>query len=190
MIDRIVLDCDSVIADLLGGLCRHFGRDYPVDLYKSAGRPFRTSYNLDEVWNITQNDIWANVGREFWANLAPLPWAFEMVKLLEDRFGAENICLLTRPVDEDGCIDGKRDWIRKHFPDYVWRCLTGGAKRFCASPRRLLIDDHEDNCKAFREDGGHTFLFPAPWNRRFREEPLDAVKEWIRALETLDKSRL
>lgn len=190
MIDRILLDLDSVLVNLVGGLCARFGWTYPCDLVDSSQRAQQTPYLLDEVFPITQDEIWSNVDRAFWANLDPLPWAFDVVSALESRFGAENVCLLTRPVDKDGCMDGKRDWIKKHLPDYVWRCLTGAAKDFCASPRRLLVDDHEENCKDFRAEGGHVFLFPAPWNRRFREDPWDAIQEWIAALEVLDKSRL
>ena len=190
MIDRVLLDIDSVLANMIGGVANHFGLEYPVHITDSSKRDRQVSYYLHEIWGMERHEIWPHLGREFWANLEPLPWMIEVVSILEKRFGAENICLLTRPVLTDGCVDGKRDWIKKHLPDYTWRNLVGSAKEFCASPRRLLVDDHEENCKAFREAGGHTFLFPAPWNRRYKEDALEAVREWIAALEILDKSRL
>ena len=189
MIHRVLLDMDGVLTNLVGGVCDHFGWTYPVSLTDPSLRTEEVSYYLHEVFDISRDEIWPELGREFWANLEPLPWAFDIIKILETRFG-ENICLLTHPVDTDGAIDGKRDWISKHTPQFRWRQQIGTAKWFCGSPLHVLIDDHEKNCKKFREAEGHTFLFPAPWNRRFQEDAGTAVEEWIRAMEVLDKSRL
>ena len=114
-------------------------------------------------------------------------WDDREVALLEtlaDKFGEDNICLLTSPILTPGCIDGKMTWIRKHLPQYSRRFLIGPAKQFCAAPRHCLVDDSITNIKAFKEADGHTFLFPAPWNSRFKEQPVQALKEWIAALES------
>lgn len=190
MIDRVLLDLDGVLVNMVDGVFKHFGWSYPTSLTDSSVRTERVSYYIHEITGRDRSEIWPKLGREFWAGLEPLPWAMDVVRALENRFGKEHICLLTRPVETDGCVDGKRDWIKRYLPDYRWRALIGSAKEFCASPRRILIDDHEENCKEFREEGGHTFLFPAPWNRRFQEDAWGSVEEWIRALEILDKSRL
>jgi 5'(3')-deoxyribonucleotidase len=189
MIDRVLLDMDGVLVDMVGGVCDRFGWTYPVSLSDHTDRTEQINYYLHEVFNTTRDEIWPKLGRAFWANLEPLPWMKDIVKILEDRFG-ENICLLTHPVDTDGAIDGKRDWIKRHLPQFNYRQQIGTAKDFCASPRHVLIDDHEENCKKFRAEHGHTFLFPAPWNRRFQEDAMGSIEEWIRALEVLDKSRL
>ena len=189
MIDRVLLDLDGVLANMVGGVCDRFGWIYPESLTDHSSRQAQMPYYLHEIFEVERDEIWPHLGREFWANLKPLPWAFDVIKVLEKRFG-ENICILTHPVDTDGAIDGKRDWIKQHTPQFRWRQQIGTAKSFCASPRHVLVDDHEKNLIEFREEGGHTFLFPSPWNRRYKEDAGEAVEEWIRALEVLDKSRL
>jgi len=189
LIDRVLLDLDGVLVNMVGGVCDRFGWTYPVSLTDSSQREERVDYAVHKVFGVERDSIWPLLGREFWANLEPLPWAFDVIKALEQRYG-ENICILTHPVETDGAIDGKRDWIRKHTPQFRYRQQIGTAKWFCGSPHHVLIDDHEKNCAEFREARGHSFLFPAPWNRRFQEDAGGAVEEWIRAMEVLDKSRL
>ena len=180
---------DGVLVNMVGGVCDHFGWTYPCSLTDSTLRTEQTSYFISKIFGVTRDELWPHLGREFWAGLEPLPWAFDIIKVLEKRFG-EDICILTHPVETDGAIDGKRDWIKKYTPQFRFRQQIGTAKSFCASPRHVLIDDHEENCKKFREQQGHTLLFPAPWNRRYQEDAGAAVEEWIRALEVLDKNRL
>ena len=38
------------------------------------------------------------------------------------------------------------------------------------------MDDNADNINAFKKAGGLAFLFPAPWNRRFKEHQLPALR--------------
>lgn len=190
MIERVLLDMDGVLFNMVGAVFDQFGWDYPTNLTDHTERDHQTSYYIHEVRNIPRSKIWPHLGRKFWANIQPFPWCKEIVSILEQRFGEENICLLTAPIDTDGAIDGKRDLIREHLPQFRHQYLVGPAKQFCASPNHVLVDDHEANVSAFRKAGGHTLLFPAPWNRRYREDPVTSIKEWIRSMEVLAKSRL
>lgn len=190
MIDRVLLDMDGVLVDMVGGICERFGWTYPSHLTDARQRCGKTTYYLAEVFGVTRDDIWPHLGREFWAGLQPLPWWQEVLSLLEERFGEENICLLTHPIETDGAVDGKRDWVRRMLPQYANRYLIGPSKEFCASPRHVLVDDHETNIAKFRLAGGHTFLFPSPWNKRYQEDAVQAVTEWLQALSVLDKSRV
>lgn len=133
------------------------------------------------------------MGFKFWKNLSPLPWMHDVVGILEAEFGEEHICILTSPVRTDGCIDGKIAWIRHYLPQYRRRFLVGPPKEFCASPRHALVDDHEPNAVKFVEAGGHALLFPAPWNRRFKEEPVAALKKWttdVRAARLAERQKV
>jgi hypothetical protein len=51
-------------------------------------------------------------------------------------------------------------------------------KRLLAAPGRLLIDDNEENCRAFARAGGRSFLFPALHNRlhEYSRNPLEYVR--------------
>ena len=188
MIDRILLDMDGCLVDFLGGAKAFHKKEYKGHPFNPDTQTEQTSWNIEPVWKMPAPKIWDPLGYEFWFNLKPLPWFEEIVSLLEARVGEKHICLLTSPIKTHGAIDGKMDWIRKYLPQYRRRFLVGPAKEFCASPRHALVDDHNVNIENFKDAGGHTFLFPAPWNRRFKEHPVQAMQEWLKALETLDKS--
>ena len=180
MIDRVLLDLDGVLVKFVEGACKFHGKTYQTtDLTEPM------PWNLEPLWGMTGAQLWEPLGYEFWANLEPYEHMHEFVDALEAKFGTDNICLLTSPVRTAGAIEGKIDWIRKHLPQYRRRFLVGPKKQFCASPHHLLVDDNEDNERSFKEAGGHTFLVPAAWNRRFREHPLEALKTWLSALDAL-----
>jgi 5'(3')-deoxyribonucleotidase len=188
MIDRILLDMDGVLVDFTSGISSFYGKkvpDYPHDPDKQT---IQREWNIEPLFGMTSAQLWDPLGREFWASLQPLPWYKEVVRLLENHFGEENICLLTSPIKTAGAIEGKIDWIRSYLPQYRRRFLVGPCKEFCASPRHALVDDHSANIEKFRDTGGQTFLFPAPCNRRFKEHPVVALKEWLTALSTIEKS--
>lgn len=155
MSKRILLDIDGVIADFIMGAAR---------LHRQEPASVRT-WNFFEQWGLTVSDFWAPMGRKFWAELPLTPEAHEVVGRCEKAVGAANVCLPTSPCETDGCIDGKRDWVRRHFPQFKDRCLIGSAKQFCASASSLLVDDHDKNCDSFLAYGGLICLFPRPWNK-------------------------
>jgi 5'(3')-deoxyribonucleotidase len=141
-------------------------------------------WDLGQVFSMTHKDIWEPLGFEFWRDLAPQPWCHEVIRLLTDRFGEKNICLLTSPVDTEGCVEGKRAWMRNHTPQFRRRFLIGPAKEFTAgTPKHCLVDDSDTNIDTFKEAEGSTFLFPAPWNGRFKEHPVEALQKWIDGLD-------
>lgn len=165
---RILLDIDGVLADFVAGAAKFHDQD-PASV---------TTWNFIEQWGLTAADFWNPLGREFWANLPLTPEANRVVALCEAAVGKENVALLTSPCDTDGCLEGKRDWVKMYFSDYRRRLLIGAAKEFCATPHSLLVDDHDANCKAFLLAGGVPCLFPRPWNAYASraDKPLDVVK--------------
>ena len=188
MIDRVLLDMDGVIVDFLGGAKAFHGKDYKWHPHEPGKQTEQTSWNIEPIWGLTPQELWDPLDRPFWAGLDPHPWMPQIIALLEGHFGVDNICLLTSPIRTPGAIEGKIDWIRKHLPQYRRQFLVGPAKQFCAGPRHVLVDDHDVNIKKFSDAGGHTFLFPAPWNGRFNEHPVVALEEWLDALKILEKS--
>jgi 5'(3')-deoxyribonucleotidase len=189
MIDRVLLDMDGVLTDFNGAIASYYGKTLPDYPFNPDKQTIQQQWNIEPLFGMSSAQLWDPLGREFWATLPPLPWFKEVVGLLENHFGEQNICLLTSPIKTAGAIEGKIDWIREHLPQYRRRFLVGPCKDFCASPRHALVDDHSVNIEKFQDEGGQTFLFPAPWNRRFKEHPVPALKEWLGALSTIQKSR-
>ena len=177
MIERLLLDLDGVLVKLSAGICRHYNKPWPYT--ENRQYPWKIAPEI----GMTDPEVWDSLSYEFWRDLEPFPHMKEFVGLLEERFGAENICLLTAPIEGRHCMDGKRAWIRKHLPAYSQRFLIGTGKFFCAAPNHALIDDREKNVKLFKKAGGQALLVPAPWNHRFSEAPLEALKTWLKQVE-------
>lgn len=166
---RIFLDLDGVLADLVGGAARIHNKSISLV----------TCYGLGKCWDMEESKVWEPLGYDFWANLELTPEAHQIVSMCEREVGAESVGILTSPCSTDGCMDGKRAWLRKHFPQFVKRALIGSPKYFCATPLSLLIDDSDYKVKEFWEHGGLTFLFPRPWNeaRDKSYDPLGHLRE-------------
>jgi len=188
MIDRILLDLDGVLVDFLGGACRLHNKTYDGHPHDPKNQVSQKPWEIEPIFGMTAPALWEPMGRDYWRNLKPLDHCHKVVEILSRKFGEGNICLLTSPIRTDGCIDGKMDWIREHLPQFRRRFLVGPAKQFCASPRHCLVDDRTFNIEGFKGVGGHGFLFPAPWNGRFKERPVKALQQWIDALDVIGLS--
>jgi len=188
LIDRILLDLDGCLVDFLGGACKLHNKTYEGHPHDPDNQVAQTAWNIEPIFQMSAPALWEPMGRDFWLNLEPLPWCHEIISILNKKFGEDNICLLTSPIRTAGCIDGKMDWIRKHIPQFRRQFLVGPAKQFAASPRHCLVDDHTKNIESFKDAGGHAFLFPAPYNPRFKEHPVKALQQWVDALDVIGRS--
>jgi len=174
---KILLDVDGVLANFVQGACRLHGHTDPYTKEKNLG-----NYSIQDLLGIQGPAFWDMMDEHFWFTLKKMPLADKIVEYLENRFGQESICLLTSPIRHRGCHRGKMRWIEKYYPQYSRQNLIGKPKHFCAGPDASLIDDFENNVAKFSAHGGHAFLMPAPWNRKYFEHPFDALKNYMENL--------
>lgn len=156
---KIFLDMDGVIMDFVGGIFKW---------YQTEGLTHEdiTGWNkivtlTCEAKGMTKSEFWKGLTDEFWEGLEFLPWAEDLIALLEPY----KPVLLTSPGSHGA--GGKQAAIRKGLKQF-WRddrYLIGPAKSYVAHPEAVLIDDSEKNVDAFSEAGGRAILFPQPWNR-------------------------
>lgn len=168
------VDADGVVAALLPKLCEIHGLDY------SKWPP--GVYELSDAFGISLKEVWEHPRvqtEEFWSELPLLPWAKELMAMIDAKFKRENVCFLTKPVRDERSASGKYKWFKRHFPRHKF--LIGTAKKFNAGPTRLLLDDSEANEKEFRDGGGMTILFPAVANRlhKHADDPLPIVRAML-----------
>ncbi len=174
---RLFIDMDGVLADFIGGLCDWYGVLNPYLQEKNKGE-----WDIVKLLNRkeTERDFWEELGLNFWANLPKTPEADGLVRLLKDRYGLENLCILSRPCMTPGCLEGKFQWIKEHFPDFQRRFLFGTVKDMVARHDTLLIDDYPKNVKAFARAGGSAILMPRPWNFLYKNlQPLEYVEQHL-----------
>ncbi len=160
----LFFDMDGVIANMVAGACVAHNSTLHLEM-----KLIRWKFFEQMGFAHNESGFWEKLDRRVWANLEPLADGMELLKLAESMVGPERIALLTSPCNTDGCIDGKRDWVAKHLPDYKRRLFTGSAKWLFAGPGKVLVDDHGDNCNKFvyHDDeytGGRAVLVPRPWN--------------------------
>lgn len=161
---KVLIDMDGVLADFMGGLCEALGRENPYDDRRNHGK-----WATNDLWGIPEEEMWKPCDRAFWASLKPTAECHAIVEACVDVAGLDNCCILSSPSQNEGCVDGKMDWIKRHIPKFSRRFLFGPKKEFCSNPNHMLIDDADHNVRAFRDGGGFGLLLPRPWNARHAE---------------------
>lgn len=157
----ILVDLDGCLKQMVGHSLAHHGRtihprDFGDDVVVQAG----LADNPAAFWN--------PLGREFTASI---PWTDEGKALIEgiNKIKGVLVGILSSPWNTPGCRDGKQDWVTREIPDLKSHVLLGRTKYLVASPKHLLVDDNEDQVRAFRFHDGHAVLVPRPWNSRKNE---------------------
>lgn len=156
---KVFLDMDGVIADFVGAIHKAHGREYCY-----ADPEARGQFEIEPIWGVTPQEFWSKDSYELWAEMNVTPEAVDIVSILESAFGSENIAILTSPSMGPGSVPGKREWMRRHFPQFEKRMIFTNAKEFLAGPNRLLVDDRDKNIVDFYGAGGECILIPRHWN--------------------------
>lgn len=163
----ILLDMDGVLADFFNGVFNAAGILQSTD-HITLEQPW--PYNVAKWLENVSPDL-APLNRmsithmcaadsRFWATLHIYPDARNLVTfLMDNRF---DVVVTTSPQDHRSHVQ-KLDWLEHWFPELIHTAFID-RKELMANPNHLLIDDHEENCRKFRARGGHTILYPQPWN--------------------------
>jgi hypothetical protein len=179
---------DGVLVNLVQGCCDKLGIENPY--YDATGKVVdaaRGVYPTPKLLGLTEEEFLGGLDVDDWANCSPMDDAHLIVEMVEARFGKKNVCILSNPTGHesiiDQCMEGKLNWIRKHFPFYSNRFLFGPQKEFCAgNPNHVLIDDFEKNIKDFTGHEGRACLVPRPWNSQSRCNAVRTVRNFLEAL--------
>jgi hypothetical protein len=182
------LDMDEVLVDFVRGALAFHGKTFP---YRELTWDFPAQIGF--VGDLRAS-FWEPLGFEFWANLG---WTREGKAILahvEETFGHDNVILMSSPCLTPGCAEGKIAWIRRELPAYSRRFSLTPAKHLVAGPTKVLVDDREQHCDAFEDEGGSVVLVPRPWNRHreltdenghLSDRALDAFLRNVRGAYTL-----
>jgi 5'(3')-deoxyribonucleotidase len=151
----ILLDLDGVIIDLVKGVCEWFNVPH---------EPEKVTHwdAFPEITNTTSEEFWSSIKMpNFWEGLEFYPDAKNFISELQKH---GKVVLCTSPAY--GCAGYKQNWIQKNLPEFFYSgdYIITPNKENCAHQNTLLIDDSDNNCKKFRHAGGHTLLYPQPWN--------------------------
>ena len=169
------VDMDGVIVDFLGGAFEYHAPHKSIETHWPIGE-WGTDKTIEHIFDLSPKMFWGSLDRRFWARLNWMPDGREFM----DFIAPYKPCLLSSPAF--GGADGKQIWIKNNLPD-IWakrRYLLGPAKHYVSRPGAVLIDDHEENCRAWLKHGGIAILYPRLWNNLYHiKDPLKYVKEEI-----------
>ena len=186
MIRRIFLDLDDVCNTLGMHVLHEVGckvssddyNEYPIQL--GYGVHLAANYLLGYARYETPAAFWSIIDRKVWAE-CPTSEIFPWILLRAARLvGRENVCIATSPTKCPESLAGKLDWIHRVMPSWMHRqYAVTPRKHLFARPDSLLIDDTEANLDRFQEEGGQGILVPRPWNKRWGQDPFEAVDEQL-----------
>jgi len=181
----IMLDMDGVVTDWIGGVCNLLGvpldklsllwppGKYDIELALSAY--FEREFTEDELWDRINH---AEKFEGFWRHLEMLPWAQQLLDLVEDMGSEWYYC--TSPSRHASSFSGKRLWMQRHHGDKFRDYFLTKHKHLLANPVTVLIDDSKSKIKKFKKHGGHTILFPRFYNGA-KEQDCDDPISYVEA---------
>lgn len=156
----IFLDLDDVLNDFTIFALKWYGIDIEYkDIDPADGRDIvKTARNHG-----FQGDFWAGLPQSVWRD-CPKSGLFGHI---------DGDFILTAPQTEPSCVAGKMEWINRHWgKEFIFAVNKGLLSR----PGRLLVDDCEDNIKAWETYGGAGILVPRPWNKNRDKDMVEYVK--------------
>jgi 5'(3')-deoxyribonucleotidase len=200
---RILCDLDCVLADFVRGAAGLwnltvkqllevqspgvYGLNQPIAsaLARQEGNP-----GWRDVMPLTAREFWQPINDTpgFWSNLEPLPWAKELFRYLFEASGGD-LWEVTSPSECRDVVREKKDWCKAHLDFPRDRVIPTQHKQLMAYTKAgpaVLVDDWDENCKAFEEQGGEAILFPAHHNPRYnyRADPAAVVRQHLERLRT------
>jgi hypothetical protein len=163
----IYLDMDEVLVDFVRGLHSWLGLPYSLDKYPYPPGKYAI---LDDIASqsggmcTVQDILEACASEVFWETLPMTTEGLDIYWEAIKSVGSNNVCVLTKPFKNPGCLAGKMSWIRNNLPLEVHVVMCTGDKGWLSAPDRLLVDDCDANIAQFVAKGGKGFLVPRPWN--------------------------
>jgi 5'(3')-deoxyribonucleotidase len=180
---RAALDLDGCIAFWEKSAAKTCGVDYDDKKIRQQikdGKRMETFVGGDsKMWPMIDKE-----GEEWWEDMEKLPWADELVTLLQKE--SKDFIFLSSPSNSPLCYSGKIKWVLKNYPKLSKNLMLGCKKHMFAGPNTLLVDDTDKKIKQFREYGGHAFKWPCPLSIIDKdikiEDVLQDLKDYIKEI--------
>ena len=151
----IYIDMDGVLTAWTERACEVAGLDIEMPEIRDE---LKKGEYLDNIKG-HGDGVWEKVtaeGQDFWESLEPYPWAKKLYDTMQKH---GEVYILTSPGVCTHAPSGKMVWIENNFGD-IEKLIICKDKYRCATKNSILIDDSHKKIDAFRDAGGHAFLWP------------------------------
>lgn len=164
------LDMDGVLCDFVRGSFAFHGKYLEYE---------EVSWDYHEKLGLTPEEFWLPFDEGFWAGLSKFSHLPDLLGMVENCFGIDNVFICTMPRLTGGCAVGKVKWVEREIPRHQQRLILTDRKDIFSGPNRILIDDSDNNCRQWNQCGGKSILFPQPWNAlaHLRFDPISYIQE-------------
>ena len=158
------MDVDGVLADLFEAIYRSHGKVYSSDNPECPEG--EEGYYVSESLGMPIDEVWIPYVEDYVRNMNKLPEADAIMDIVNVSNRKWNLAFLTQPLPER--LNGKYDWLGRYYPN-IPRIITDVKTFCCTGSDSLLIDDYDQNIRAWKRWGGSVILFPRRWNSRYGE---------------------
>lgn len=168
--DIVFLDMDDVLCEWMVHAVKLHDRSLDRIKHSQAWKP-GDGRDVYEILGYSKQQFWGKIDESpsFWRDLPKTAWFKDLINIAHSL--SESVQVLTKPHNHEHCYSGKHKWWAEHLCGWGIRLILAEDKSLLAAPGRLLIDDRDENCEAFRAAGGSAILFPQHWNSAHDKAP-------------------
>ncbi|WP_421945580.1 5' nucleotidase, NT5C type [Pedobacter sp.] len=164
--DRIAIDMDEVIADVIPKFIKLYNRDFgvPLDLVIEPGNEvfMQIPEDVNQKWHEYINEP------GFFRDLDVIKDSQEVIRALQEKY---DVYIVSAAMEFRNSLVDKYDWLAEHFPFLDWQHIM-----FCGNKIvevDVLIDDRIKN---FVNCKGRPLLYTSPHNLLITE--YERVNSW------------
>ena len=179
---RVLLDCDGVLADFIGGVLRVGHQISGVRRSKSSITEWdfiRNVVRTDREYVELHHRI---IGSGFCASLRPISGAVDAVRLLQQ---FADVYVVTAPhLDSSTWVNERLQWLALHFGVPPSNVILASTKSLIDGD--VFVDDHEGHVTAWQAErpAKKAILFAAPFNK---DSELPRARSWAQLVQTIHK---
>lgn len=187
MTPKVFLDMDGLLANLFDTV----GHKFYNKEYKLLTQSEKN--NIRKIWTDKREFVkYFSPVRDLFANLEPFGPNGEITKAIVQSvvsiFGEYNILSRPSSVDREGCIQGKKEWIRKHLSPLPKEMFFPQNKADYAvedGVANILVDDFSPYIEAWRNRGGYPIQIRSDMFKSGKEAKNILTKELEKAKSAL-----
>lgn len=180
------IDIDGTIKDTTRAAIEVFNRELNQDVKVEHS----TDFYLDKVYGLTKEEgkeMWRKLEEEIYELGLPLEHASSVLNELVQQ--SHEVFFITARPDIGNVREITINWLREHGFPYTGDNLIMDSRNKAKVAKELEInlffEDAPDHLENLIENGIHTIIVDAPYNRQFPES-VERITDWLQVYKILE----